>query len=306
MTSTRQAVSMSLALILAVAMSASCASDNDRAADSRISVVATTTQVQDFVRVVGGPDVRVVGLLKPNVDPHDYEPAPIDTVEVAKADVIVSSGAGVDAWLRPLINSAESDAPVTVASKGVDLLAGTGDEAGSSDPHVWHDPRNAEIMVRNITAALITADPTRRSAYQQRSDAYLAQLSALDTEIAGEIATVTNKDLVTNHDAFGYYARRYGLTVVGSIIPGFDSSAELSASQLSDLIATIKSHGVRVVFSESSLPAKAAAAIADEAGVKVVSGKDALYGDTLGPAGSDGDTYLKMMRHNTRTFVDNL
>ncbi len=256
--------------------------------------------------MVGGSDVRLIGLLKPNVDPHDYEPAAIDTVEVTRADVIVSSGAGVDAWLAPLIRSAEPDALQVVASRGVDLLAGAGGEAGSSDPHVWHDPRNAEIMVANIAEALSSADPDHRAGYQRRSAAYLAQLRALDTEIAAEIATVKNKDLVTNHDAFGYYARRYGLTVVGSIIPSFDSSAELSASQLSALIATIKSHGVRAVFSESSLPAKAAAAIADEAGVKVVSGDDALYGDTLGPAGSDGDTYLKMMRHNTRTFVDNL
>lgn len=301
----RPARCFALGVVLLASMT-SCNTTSTNRSDRRISVVATTTQVQDFVRVVGGSDVRLIGLLKPNVDPHDYEPAAIDTVEVARADVIVSSGAGVDAWVAPLIRSAEPDAWQVVASRGVDLIAGVGDEAGSTDPHVWHDPRNAEIMVTNITGALIAADPNHRADYRRRSAAYLAQLRALDSEIATEIATVKNRDLVTNHDAFGYYARRYGLTVVGSIIPSFDSSAELSASQLSTLIATIKSHGVRAVFSESSLPAKAAAAIAEEAGVKVVSGDDALYGDTLGPAGTDGDTYLKMMRHNTRTFVDNL
>ena len=117
---------------------------------------------------------------------------------------------------------------------------------------------------------------------------------------------MANKKLVTNHDAFGYYIDRYGLQFVGSIIPSFDTSAELSGRDIRDLVAKIKATKVKAVFSETSLPPKTAETIGREAGVKVVEGEGALYGDTLGPAGSDGDTYLKMIRHNTRTIVSNL
>src|SRR5207249_3393633 len=120
-----------------------------------------------------------------------------------------------------------------------------------------------------------------------------------------KIATLPAADrkLVTNHDAFGYYVARYGLQFVGSIIPSFDTSAELSGKDISALVAKIKATGVRAIFSESSLPPKTAETIGREAGVTVVEGEGALYGDTLGPPGSAGDTYLKMEEHNTDTIV---
>ena len=136
--------------------------------------------------------------------------------------------------------------------------------------------------------------------------AYTRQLQALDAEVERRLASLANRKVVTNHDAFGYYLDRYGLQLVGSVIPSFDSSAELSGRDIRDLVARIRATGVKAVFSETSLPPRAAETIAHEAGVKVVEGEDALYGDSLGPAGSDGDTYLKMVRHNTRTIVSNL
>jgi len=117
---------------------------------------------------------------------------------------------------------------------------------------------------------------------------------------------LANKQLVTNHDAFGYYVARYGLDFVGSIIPSFDSQAELSAADIAGVVKRIRATGVKAVFSETSLPPKTAEAIGRDAGVTVVAGDDALYGDSLGPPGSDGDTYLKMLRHNTREIVEHL
>src|SRR4029453_18793508 len=108
---------------------------------------------------------------------------------------------------------------------------------------------------------------------------------------------------VTDHDAFGYYLDRYGLELVGSVIPSFDSSAELSGRDIRDLVAKVRATGVKAIFSETTLPPGAAETIGREAGVKVVTGDDALYGDALGPPGSDGHTYIKMIRHNTATIV---
>jgi ABC-type Zn uptake system ZnuABC Zn-binding protein ZnuA len=270
-----------------------------------VQVVATTTQTQDFARVIGGDCVQVYGVLKPNVDPHDYEPSPADLGAVARADVIVKNGVDLEKWLDGTIAGADTKAVVVDSSVGVTLRqASVGDPAG--DPHIWQNPQNAKIMVANIEQALAVAQPQCEAAFVANQASYDAQLDQLDAANQAAIAELTNKKLVTNHDAFGYYVDRYGLDFVGSIIPSFDTSAELSASQIADLVAKIREQGVKAVFSESSLPPKTAASIAQEAGVEVVEGADALYGDTLGPAGSPGATYLEMQAHNTQTIVDHL
>jgi ABC-type Zn uptake system ZnuABC Zn-binding protein ZnuA len=187
------------------------------------------------------------------------------------------------------------------ASQGVRLRQ----VGGQPDPHIWQNPRNAQVQAANIEHALAAAAPAEAGAFQANLDAYTRQLQALDAEVQRQIDGLANKKLVTNHDAFGYYIDRYGLQFVGSIIPSFDTSAELSGRDIRDLVAKITATKVKAVFSETSLPPRTAETIAREAGVKVVEGEDALYGDSLGPAGSDGDTYLKMVRHNTRTIVRN-
>jgi ABC-type Zn uptake system ZnuABC Zn-binding protein ZnuA len=267
-----------------------------------LRVVATTTQVADLARNIGGDRVQVASLFKPNVDAHDYEPSPADIDTIARADVVIENGAGLESWLHDTVTSSGYDGPVVDTSQGVRLRQ----LGGEADPHVWQDPRNAMVMVANIERALAAADPADADVYRANLAAYTKQLQALDAEVQRQIDSLANKKLVTNHDAFGYYIDRYHLQFVGSIIPSFDTSAELSGRDIRDLVARIKATGVKAVFSETSLPPKTAETIAREAGVKVVEGEDALYGDSLGPPGSDGDTYLKMVRHNTRTIVHNL
>jgi ABC-type Zn uptake system ZnuABC Zn-binding protein ZnuA len=162
------------------------------------------------------------------------------------------------------------------------------------------------VMAANIERALAAADPADAEVYRANLAAYTKQLQALDAEVQRQLDSLANKQLVTNHDAFGYYLDCYHLQFVGSIIPSFDTSAELSGRDIRDLVAKIRATGARAIFSETSLPPRAAETIGREAGVKVVTGEDALYGDSLGPSGSDGDSYIKMIRHNTRTIVSNL
>jgi ABC-type Zn uptake system ZnuABC Zn-binding protein ZnuA len=276
---------------------------------SKLKVVATTTQVADFTRNVGGDRIELTQILKPNVDPHDYEASPADVTAIAKADVIVKSGVGLEKFLDPAISSAGFGGTVIDTSKGVTIREGNGtDEEKEGDPHIWHDPRNAKIMAHDIADGLAAKDPADKAAYEQNYTAYAAKLDALDTKIQGQLNALPagQRKLVTNHDAFGYYVARYGLQFVGSIIPSFDTSAELSARDLTDLVTKIKATGVKAIFSESSLPPKTADTVGREAGVKVVEGEQALYGDTLGPAGSDGATYLQMEEHNTTTIVSAL
>jgi ABC-type Zn uptake system ZnuABC Zn-binding protein ZnuA len=272
---------------------------------SKLEVVATTTQVTDFTIVIGGDCATVYGVLKPNVDPHDYEPSPADLDALAHAEVIAKNGVGLEKWLDDTVTSSGTRAVVVDSSAGVEVRAGdSADPAG--DPHIWQNPMNVKIMATNIEQAMARARPACAEEFSTNLADYSAQLDQLDRDTAAAISTLTNEKLVTNHDAFGYYVDRYGLDFVGSIIPSFDTSAELSASAIADLVAQIRVQGVKAIFSESSLPPKTADAIGQEAGVTVVQGGNALYGDTLGPAGSDGATYLTMMAHNTRTIVANL
>jgi zinc/manganese transport system substrate-binding protein/manganese/iron transport system substrate-binding protein len=269
--------------------------------------VATTTVTGDLARNVGGDLVDVAVVVKANVDPHDFEPTPADLDALARADVIVKNGVGLEKWFDDTIESAEPEGKIVDASQGVALRHGNGtDEQAAGDPHIWHNPQNAKIMAANIATALEAVEPAAAATFERNLAAYATQLDTLDADVQHQIATLTNKKVVTNHDAFGYYLDHYGLQYVGAIIPSFDSQAELSPRDVHTIVTKIEAQGVKAVFSESSLPAKTAEAIAQEAGVKVVAGEDALYGDSLGPPGSDGDTYVKMIEHNTHVFVSNL
>ena len=306
----RRFAPVTLVLAASLALAASCGgastASEQGSVDGRLPVVTTTTQLTDFARIVGGKHVDVYGILKPNVDAHDFEPSPGDIAKLAQAKVIVKNGVGLEGWFDPTIKNAGSRATIVEAATGVTVRHGKGEHAAQGDPHIWQDPRNAKVMVHNVATALAAADPSHRADYQANEAAYAAELDRLDGEIAGQIDGLANKKLVTNHDAFGYYIDRYGLDFVGAVIPSFDSQAELSARDISHIVGLIRTTGVKAVFSETSLPPKTAEAIGRDAGVAVVAGDDALYGDSLGPPGSDGDTYLKMLRHNTREIVDHL
>ena len=291
------------ALVVAGCSASGGGAGGDRAgAGGGLRVVATSTQVADLAANVGGDRVQVTSLLKPGIDPHDYEPSPADIDAIAHADLVLENGVGLEAWLGDTVDSSGFDGPVVDTSQGVRLrMAG-----GAADPHIWQDPRNAERMAATIERGLAAAEPSAATTFQANLAAYTRQLQALDSEVQRQIDSLANKKLVTNHDAFGYYVDRYGLQLVGSVIPSFDTSAELSGRDIRDLVAEIKAARVKAVFSETSLPPRTAETIGREAGVKVVEGENALYGDALGPPGSDGDTYIRMIEHNTRTIVSSL
>ncbi len=306
-------VKRALAVVVAASLLSACGSTADEAgadAGSKLAVVATTPEVADFVRAIGGDGVAVTQIIKPNVDPHDYEPTPADLQAISQAKVVVKNGVGLEEWLDQTISSAGFSGTVVDSSQGVTLLEGHEEHEGEEhegeehDPHIWHDPRNAKIMVTNIEKALAAAEPAQASAFAQNLTSYSTQLDKLDADNEAAFAKIpaAQRKLVTNHDAFGYYVARYDIEFVGSVIPSLDTSAELSAQQLTDLVAKIKATGTKAIFTESSLPAKSAEAIAKQAGVKVVSGEDALFGDSLGPDGS----YLAAEQHNTEVITSAL
>jgi zinc/manganese transport system substrate-binding protein len=269
------------------------------------SAVATTTQIGDWLRVLAGPDAAVHQILQPNTDPHEYEPRPKDVLATADAKLVFENGDGLDAWMATVVSKSGGNPAQIVLGRQVPVkLPGerSGPEESRYDPHWWHDPRNAEAAVRAIGAALAQEDASHRSGYQRRTDAYLAQLRALDRGIAACFSHVprSQRKLVTDHDAFGYFARRYGIQVVGAVIPSQTTQAQPSAGEIAHLIGLIRHEHVKAVFPESSLSPRLAQTIARETGAV---SSYTLYGDTLGPRGSPGATYLGMERANTDAMV---
>ncbi len=297
-----------LASVVALALTtaaAGCGSSPSSGSGGRPTVVATTTQLGDLVRAVGGPDVVVHQILQPNTDPHEYEPRPDDVRAVASARLVVESGDRLDLWMGKVVSQAGGSPRVfTVAPAHTPFRrAGetSGPEASRYDPHWWHDPRNTEAAVRAIAGQLSAVDPRHRQAYTRRKQAYLAKLRRLDAGIARCFAPTprSERKLVTDHDAFGYFADRYGIAVVGAIIPSQTTQAQPSAKSIAVLTALIRREHVRAVFPESSINPKLAEAIARSTGAR---SNLTLYGDTLGPAGSSGATYLSMERANANAM----
>ncbi len=283
--SVRRVVPVAAAALLLVG----CGSSHD--SKSGLPVVATTTQLGDWARTVGGANARVRQILQPNTDPHEYEPRPADVEATAGAKLVLENGDDLDRWMGKVVSEAGGNPAVLDLGGRVPVRLG-------GDPHWWHDPRNAVAAVGAIGAALVRADPAHARAYRRNASAYVAKLRALDRELAACFAKVppAQRKLVTNHDAFGYFASRYGIRVVGAVIPSQTTQAQPSAGETAKLIALIRREHVKAVFPESSLNPKLAQAIARETGA---SSRYTLYGDTLGP----GQTYLAMMRANADAMV---
>ncbi|MDX6606408.1 MAG: hypothetical protein QOD14_948 [Solirubrobacterales bacterium] len=294
------AVAGALAAALLVAGCGSSGSSS-----GKVTAVATTTQIGDFVRQIGGNAVDVHQILAPNTDPHDYEPRPDDVTTTAGAKIVFTNGDNLDAWMGKVVSDSGSDAKVVDLGAAVPVnLPGEsgGPEASRYNPHWWHDPRNAEEAVSQIAAQLSQVDPKDRPTFQANANAYLAKLKRLDAGIARCMDTVPppERKLVTDHDAFPYFANRYGIDVVGAVIPSQTTQAQPNAQDLSNLADLIRKEGVRAIFPESSLSPKLAETIASQTGA---SSSYTLYGDTLGPAGSTGDTYLHMEQANADQMV---
>jgi ABC-type Zn uptake system ZnuABC Zn-binding protein ZnuA len=269
-----------------------------------LQVVATTAPIAALTREVGGDLVSVTTIIPPGVEAHDFDPDPGDVRRVHDADLVLRNGIGLDDFLDEVIDGA-GVSTVTV-TEGVDVQPGAGDEAGGDDdPHVWHDVDNAKLMTLNIAEALSEADPENASTYDANARAYAALLDDTDQEIRALLDPIPadQRKMVTNHDAFGYFIRRYSLEFVGAVIPSVTAGAEPSAGELADLEELIEEEDVRAIFAESELDARIAEQLSDDTGVRFVTD---LYADSLGPEGSEAGTVHGMLLWNARRIAEAL
>lgn len=273
----------------------------------KIKVVATFSILGDWVKAVASDKIDLVVLVGADADAHDFEPTPTDSKAIADAKIIFENGLGFEHWLDKLYQSSGSKATRVAATEGITpLKIENGKEAGEIDPHVWQDVKNAISAIHLIRDALMKADPKNADVYQANTEAYLKELESLDRFIVDQVKTLpgARRKLVTNHDTFGYFAKRYGFAMIGSALSSVTTEAgDPSAADIAKVVIEIKDAKVPVIFAENVKNSKVMEQIAKEANVKLGA---TLFTDALSNEKSEGTTYLKMMRYNAATIVNSL
>jgi zinc/manganese transport system substrate-binding protein len=296
---TRLTLPLALALPFVLAACATASSTGD---EPGLSVVATTTQVGSIVEEIGGDDVALTVLLQPGVEAHDFEITPATGAAIEEADLILKSGAGLELWLDEAIGTIGGADRVRDLSEDIELRT----PDGEVDPHYWLTAPNATRMVENTRDALAEAAPDAAEAIAERAAALVGRLEEADAAIRALIDEIPEdrRLIVTDHDALGYFIDEYGLTFGGSVFPSLDVTAEPSARDIEELVATIREHDIRALFTESAVNPALADAVAAETDARLVD--DPLYTDSLGPPGSGAETLDGMLLYDARVIHDAL
>lgn len=289
-------------LFCAAGLAPGCA--NPRPPGSPPVVVATIYPLADVAARIGGTRVVVSTLLPPGANPHFFEPTPQQARALARADVLISVGAGLDDWVERLCSVAGRKAVRVVATEGVPLLplgeVGGRGHHGGPDPHVWLDP----ILVREsiapaIAEALSRAAPQHGDEFLENLALYRRELTELDREVREMLSGLSCRSFVAHHAAWGYFARRYGLEEVAVVADA--PAKEASARWVSFVVEAAGRAGAKVVFAEQRINRGVAEAIARELGGEVLL-LDAMGGRGLG----DRESYIGLIRYNARMFARGL
>ena len=266
------------------------------AQDGRKLVIATASIFADMAENIAGGEVEIKTIVPIGGDPHIYEPTHADAQLVAKADLILKNGLTLESWLDGLIESAGSGATVEVISNGVEPIG----YKNLHGPHAWMAAPNGIFYIENIKNALVELLPDSREIFEFNYGVYRKQMEDMDTYIYEQVDKIPEKRrvLITSHDAFRYYGRRYGLRLESLI--GVSTEAGAQASDVIRLGKAIRESGVPAVFIETTADPKLLAQIAKDSGVAIGGN---LFSDSIGGPQSDAPNYLDMLKFNTDTIV---
>lgn len=279
--------------------------------DRPVRVTTTTNFITDTVQRIGGDRVEVTGLMGPGVDPHLYRASADDVRALREADVVLYGGLELEGKMADLLAQLAQRQRVKAVTDDLPrdrLLSPTPGAAEEYDPHVWFDVTLWQQVSRTIAATLEEVDPQSAASYRANLDGYLRELDGLDTFVRDRLATIPpeRRLLVTSHDAFAYFGRRYGIEVAG--IQGISTAAEATTADIERIAALIVQRRLPAVFVESSVPRQtidALVAAAARQGVTVRVGQE-LYTDAAGSPGTPEGTYVGMVRANTERIVAGL
>ncbi len=284
-----------LAVLLLVAPASALAAD-------KLKVVASFSIIGDLVRNVGGDRIELVTLVGPDGDAHVYSPTPADGQRIAEAEVVFLNGLGFEGWMNRLVRASGTRATLVETANGTSAVAearGRGPGRAAVDPHAWQNVTNARIYVAHIRDGLIAADPAGKAIYAARTDAYLARLDALESEVKAAIARIPadRRRIITSHDAFAHFETAYGLDFVAP--QGVSTEAEASAGDVARIIRQIRKERIGAVFFENISDPRLIERIAQETGARI---GERLYSDALSGPNGPAATYIDMMRHNIRAL----
>ena len=257
-------------------------------------VVASASIFADMARNIGGDKIEVRSIVPIGGDPHRYEATPDDAALLAKADLILINGLTFEGWINEVIANSGSKAMVKLITAGIQPISSQ-IHSGATDPHAWMDAENGLIYIRNIRDGLIAIDPQNANFYEQQHARYSQQLAALHQYIQSRMATIPpqHRILITSHDAFSYFGRKYGLTV--SAMMGVSTEADAQTSDMERVVDALEKNKVPAIFIESTINPKMLQQIAKDHGV-IIGGS--LYADSVGEPGTPGESYIGMLRHN--------
>ncbi len=271
------------------------------AAAKTLEAVATFTVLADVVKQIGDEHVNVRTLVGPNGDPHEFEPSPDDAKRLKAADVVFTSGEGLEGWLDRLITASGYSGTPVVASEGITTREMDEDGQTVTDPHVWNDPSNVMVWVGNIEKALSAASPEDAEQFKANAATYLKELKDVDGYAKSTFQSIPDpqRKVLTSHDAFGYFGRAYNVTFLAPL--GFSTETEASAADVAKLIDQIKQEKVKVYFFENSNDPRLLGQIAKATGAEP---GGELFVESLSEPDGPASTYLKMIRYNIDQIVN--
>jgi zinc/manganese transport system substrate-binding protein len=321
----RLATYTSLLALVGIASSASAA---------ELKVVASFSIIADLAKNVGGERVDISTLVGPDGDAHVYQPRPADAASLEGADVVLVNGLQFEGFMSRLIETSGTKAAIVEVSKGIEPLKNAEEEHheaeqkaeaardhdhkaeekaeaghdhgheghhhhGEFDPHAWQSIHNTETYVKNIADAFCEADKAGCATYTANSQAYLAKLGALETEVKAAIDSIPadKRTIITSHDAFGYFERDYGVKFIAP--EGISTEAEASAADVAKLVDQVKEDKASAIFVENISNPRLVEQIATETGLKV---GGTLYSDALSGTDGPASTYIDMFRYNVNTI----
>ena len=270
-----------------------------------LHVVASFTILKDFIEKVGQEHVHVESIVGPNEDPHVYEPTPQTSKQIVKADIVFFNGLGFETWMSRLVEASGYQGPQVIATEGIQPRTvhdpSFKDATQVPDPHAWNAVSKAKIYVKNIRDALIKQDPDNQKSYQKNAAAYLKELDDLEAWVRKGLSCIPQKkrEIITAHDAFGYYGDAYGIKILAPV--GISTEAEASAWDIAKLVDQIRALKIKVIFVENISNTKVMQQLSEETGSEI---GGTLYSDSLSPPAGPAATYNKMIRHNTNLIIE--
>jgi len=294
------------ALLLASCSGAASGADNS----GRLRVAATTGMIGDAAQIIGGDRVQVTTLMGPGVDPHLYKASAGDVTSLSQADLILYNGLHLEAAMGDVLAEMDARSPTVAVAEAIpsDQLLAPPEFEGQYDPHVWFDVSLWSLAVERIAEALIETDPSGESVYRSNAASHLNILQQLDQYVLDQAGLIPadRRVLITAHDAFNYFGRRYGFEVRG--LQGISTATEAGTADIQGLADFISDRQIPAVFIESSVPVRSIEAVqaaVRSRGFEVAIGGE-LFSDAMGDPDSIEGTYLGMVRHNIDTIVAGL